>query len=221
MSLRVLLVDDQALVRAGFRMVLDAEADIEVVGEAADGLQAVDETRRLRPDVVLMDIRMPRLDGLEATRQLAGPDVTDPACVLILTTYDVDEYVFDALRAGACGFLLKHTSPEGLVEAVRTVASGEGLIAPSVTRRLIAEFARAPTAPAPPADLDRLTDREREGLELVARGRSNAEIARELYVGQATVKTHVGRVLAKLGLRDRIDAVIYAYEAGLVRPGTP
>jgi DNA-binding NarL/FixJ family response regulator len=149
MSIRVLLVDDQALVRAGFRMVLDAEPDIEVVGEAADGLQAVEETRRLRPDVVLMDVRMPRLDGLEATRRLAGPDVADPACVLILTTYDVDEYVFDALRAGACGFLLKHTSPEGLVEAVRTIASGEGLIAPSVTRRLIAEFARAPTTPAP------------------------------------------------------------------------
>jgi DNA-binding NarL/FixJ family response regulator len=181
-------------------MVLDAEPDIEVVGEAADGLQAVEEARRLRPDVVLMDVRMPRLDGLEATRRLAGPDVADPACVLILTTYDVDEYVFDALRAGACGFLLKHTSPEGLVEAVRMIASGEGLIAPSVTRRLIAEFARAPTTPAPPADLDRLTDREREVLELVARGRSNAEIAHELYVGQATVKTHVGRVLAKLGL---------------------
>ena len=147
-----MLVDDQALVRAGFRMVLDAEPDIEVVGEAADGLQAVEEARRLRPDVVLVDVRMPRLDGLEATRRLAGPDVADPACVLILTTYDVDEYVFDALRAGACGFLLKHTSPEGLVEAVRTIASGEGLIAPSVTRRLIAEFAefaRAPTTPAP------------------------------------------------------------------------
>jgi DNA-binding NarL/FixJ family response regulator len=153
--IRVLLVDDQALVRAGFRMVLDAEPDIEVVGEAADGLQAVEEARRLRPDVVLMDVRMPRLDGLEATRRLAGPDVADPACVLILTTYDVDEYVFDALRAGACGFLLKHTSPEGLVEAVRTIASGEGLIAPSVTppdRRVRPrpDHARPPGGPGPP-----------------------------------------------------------------------
>jgi DNA-binding NarL/FixJ family response regulator len=201
-------------------MVLDAEPDIEVVGEAADGLQAVEQAGRLRPDVVLMDIRMPNLDGVQATRRLAGPGVADPVAVLVLTTYDVDEYVFAALRAGACGFLLKHTSPEGLVEAVRTVASGEGLIAPSVTRRLIAEFASAPAAPAPPAELERLTDRERQVLELVARGRSNAEIAEELVVGGATVKTHVGRVLTKLGLRDRVEAVIYAYEAGLVRPGT-
>jgi DNA-binding NarL/FixJ family response regulator len=170
MTIRVVLVDDQALVRAGFRMVLDAEADIEVVGEAADGLQAIQAARRLRPDVVLMDIRMPNLDGIQATRRLAGPGVADPVCVLILTTYDVDEYVFAALRAGACGFLLKHTSPEGLVEAIRTVASGEGLIAPSVTRRLIAEFARAPASPEPPRELQRLTDREREVLELVARG---------------------------------------------------
>jgi DNA-binding NarL/FixJ family response regulator len=220
MSIRVVLVDDQALVRTGFRMVLDAEPDIEVVGEAADGLQAVQAARRLRPDVVLMDIRMPNLDGIQATRQLAGPEVADPVCVLILTTYDVDEYVFAALRAGACGFLLKHTSPEGLVQAIRTVASGEGLIAPSVTRRLIAEFARAPTSPEPPKELERLTEREREVLELVARGKSNAEIARELFVGAATVKTHVGRVLTKLGLRDRIEAVIYAYEAGMIRPGS-
>jgi DNA-binding NarL/FixJ family response regulator len=220
MTIRVVLVDDQALVRTGFRMVLDAEPDIEVVGEAADGLQAVQAARRLRPDVVLMDIRMPNLDGIQATRRLAGPEVADPVCVLILTTYDVDEYVFAALRAGACGFLLKHTSPEGLVEAIRTVASGEGLIAPSVTRRLIAEFARAPTSPAPPRELQQLTEREREVLELVARGKSNAEIARELVVGATTVKTHVGRVLTKLGLRDRIEAVIYAYEAGMIRPGT-
>jgi DNA-binding NarL/FixJ family response regulator len=220
MTIRVVLVDDQALVRTGFRMVLDAEADIEVVGEAADGLQAIQAARRLRPDVVLMDIRMPNLDGIQATRQLAGPDVADPVCVLILTTYDVDEYVFAALRAGACGFLLKHTSPEGLVEAIRTVASGEGLIAPSVTRRLIGEFARTPAAPTPPGELQRLTEREREVLELVARGKSNAEIARDLVVGATTVKTHVGRVLTKLGLRDRIQAVIYAYEAGLIRPGT-
>jgi DNA-binding NarL/FixJ family response regulator len=219
-TIRVVLVDDQALVRTGFRMVLDAEADIEVVGEAADGPQAVQAARRLRPDVVLMDIRMPNLDGIQATRRLAGPDVTDPVCVLILTTYDVDEYVFAALRAGACGFLLKHTSPEELVAAIRTVAAGEGLIAPSVTRRLIAEFARVPAAPEPPKALQRLTEREREVLELVARGRSNAGIATELFVGATTVKTHVGRVLTKLGLRDRIQAVIYAYEAGMIRPGT-
>jgi DNA-binding NarL/FixJ family response regulator len=219
MTIRAVLVDDQALVRTGFRMVLDAEADIEVVGEAADGLQAIQAARRLRPDLVLMDIRMPNLDGIQATRQLAGPGVADPVCVLILTTYDVDEYVFAALRAGACGFLLKHTSPEELVEAIRTVASGEGLIAPAVTRRLIAEFARTPAAPAPPRELERLTEREREVLALVARGKSNAEIARELVVGATTVKTHVGRVLTKLGLRDRIQAVIYAYEAGLIRPG--
>ena len=216
--IRLVLADDQALVRTGLRLVLEAEPDIEVVAEAADGLQAV-EAARLRPDLVLMDIRMPNLDGIEATRRLAGPGVADPVRVLVLTTYDVDEYVFAALRAGACGFLLKHTSPEALVEAVRTVASGDGLIAPAVTRRLIAEFARAPAARRPPAELGRLTEREREVLELVARGRSNAEIARELVVGPATVKTHVGRVLTKLGLRDRVEAVIWAYEAGLVQPG--
>jgi DNA-binding NarL/FixJ family response regulator len=197
------------------RLVLEAEPDIEVVAEAADGLQAV-EAARLRPDLVLMDIRMPNLDGIEATRRLAGPDVADPVRVLVLTTYGVDEYVFAALRAGACGFLLKHTSPEALAEAVRTVASGDGLIAPAVTRRLIAEVARAPAARRPPAELEQFTEREREVLELVARGRSNAEIAREL---PATVKTHVGRVLTKLGPRDRVEAVISAYEAGLVQPG--
>ena len=211
-------MDDQALVRTGLRMVLEAEPDIEVVGEAADGRQAL-EAARLAPDLFLMDIRMPNMDGIEATRRLAGPGLADPAKVLVLTTYHVDEYVFAALRAGACGFLLKHTSPEGLVAAVRTVASGDGLIAPAVTRRLIAEFARAPATPAAPPELARLTDREREVLELVARGRSNAEIARDLVVGPATVKTHVGRALTKLGLRDRVEAVIWAYEAGLVRPG--
>jgi DNA-binding NarL/FixJ family response regulator len=216
--IRVVLADDQGLVRTGLRLVLEAEPDIEVVAEAADGLQAV-EAARLRPDLVLMDIRMPNLDGIEATRRLAGPGVPDPVRVLVLTTYDVDEYVFAALRAGASGFLLKHASPESLAEAVRTVAAGDGLIAPAVTRRLIAEFARVPAAPTPPAELARLTEREREVLELVARGRSNAEIARELVVGPATVKTHVGRVLTKLGLRDRVEAVIWAYEAGLVQPG--
>jgi DNA-binding NarL/FixJ family response regulator len=218
--IRVLLADDQALVRAGFRMVLEAQPDVEVVGEAADGRQAVETTRRLNPDVVLMDIRMPVMDGIDATRQLCAPEAPTRANVLILTTYDLDEYVFAALRAGACGFLLKHTSPEGLVEAVRIVAAGEGLIAPSVTRRLIAEFTRTPAASPPPRELDQLTGRERAVLELVARGRSNAEIADELVVGATTVKTHVGHLLTKLGLRDRIQAVIYAYEAGLVTPGS-
>jgi DNA-binding NarL/FixJ family response regulator len=220
MSVHVLLADDQTLVRAGFRMVLEAQPDIDVVGEAADGRQAVQATRRLRPDVVLMDIRMPVMDGIQATRELCQPDAP-PANVLILTTYDLDEYVFAALRAGACGFLLKRTSPEALVEAVRTIAAGDGLIAPAVTRRLIAEFARTPAVSAqPPRALEELTERERDVLELVARGRSNAEIAKELMVGAATVKTHVTHVLSKLGLRDRIQAVIYAYEAGMVQPGS-
>jgi DNA-binding NarL/FixJ family response regulator len=226
--IRVLLVDEQALVRAGFRMVLDAEPDIEVVGEAADGLQAVEEARRLRPDVVLMDVRMPRLDGLEATRRLAGPDVADPACVLILTTYDVDEYVFDALRVRLrrpAGRRLRVPAqahlPGGAGRGGPDDRLGRGADRPVGDPPPDRRVRPRPDHARPPADLDRLTDREREVLELVARGRSNAEIARELYVGQATVKTHVGRVLAKLGLRDRIDAVIYAYEAGLVRPGSP
>jgi DNA-binding NarL/FixJ family response regulator len=218
--IRVLVVDDQGLVRAGFRMILEAQPDIEVVGEAADGLDAVDAARRLRPDVVLMDIRMPRLDGLEATRRLAGPGQADPVRVLILTTFDLDEYVFEALRAGASGFLLKDLPREDLVTAVRVVAGGEALLAPSITRRLIEEFARRPVGAAPdPAALEDLTARERESLELMARGLSNAEMATALYVSEHTVKTHVGNVLAKLGLRDRIHAVILAYEVGLVRPG--
>jgi DNA-binding NarL/FixJ family response regulator len=218
--IRVLVVDDQGLVRAGFRMILEAQPDIEVVGEAADGLDAVDAARRLRPDVVLMDIRMPRLDGLEATRRLAGPGQADPVRVLILTTFDLDEYVFEALRAGASGFLLKDLPREDLVTAVRVVAGGEALLAPTITRRLIEEFARRPVGAAPdPAALEDLTARERESLELMARGLSNAEMATALYVSEHTVKTHVGNVLAKLGLRDRIHAVILAYEVGLVRPG--
>jgi DNA-binding NarL/FixJ family response regulator len=218
--IRVLVVDDQGLVRAGFRMILEAQPDIEVVGEAADGLDAVAAARRLLPDVVLMDIRMPRLDGLEATRRLAGPGAGDAVRVLILTTFDLDEYVFEALRAGASGFLLKDLPREDLVAAVRVVAAGEALLAPRITRRLIEEFARRPAVADPdPAALASLTAREREALELMARGLSNAEMAASLYVSEHTVKTHVGNVLAKLGLRDRIHAVILAYETGVVQPG--
>jgi DNA-binding NarL/FixJ family response regulator len=220
MTCRILLVDDQALVRTGFRMILDAEPDLEVVGEATNGKEAIELAAELRPDVVLMDIRMPVMDGVEATRRLAGPDVADPVLVLILTTFDLDEYVYDALRSGASGFLLKDTPPEELVSAVRVVAAGDALLAPSVTRRLIAEFARAPSpAPVDTAGLDHLTERERELLVVVARGRSNAEIAAELAVSETAVKTSVGRLLAKLGLRDRVQAVVLAYETGLVQPG--
>ena len=218
--IKVLVVDDQGLVRAGFRMILEAQPDIEVVGEATDGLDAVAAARRLRPDVVLMDIRMPRLDGLEATRRLAGPGVAEPLRVLMLTTFDLDEYVFEALRAGASGFLLKDLPREDLVAAVRVVAAGDALLAPQVTRRLIEEFARRPAPAAPAAGvLDALTARELETLGLLARGMSNAEMAAALYVSEHTVKTHVGNVLAKLGLRDRIHAVILTYEVGLVHPG--
>ena len=219
--IKVLVVDDQGLVRAGFRMILEAQPDIEVVGEATDGLDAVAAARRLRPDVVLMDIRMPRLDGLEATRRLAGPGAADPVRVLILTTFDLDEYVFEALRAGASGFLLKDTPPADLLAAIRVVAAGDALLAPSVTRRLLDRFAANlpdPAAVRPPA-LDTLTARELEVLGLVARGMSNAEIAEHLVVSETTVKTHVGRLLAKLNLRDRVQAVVLAYETGIVRPG--
>lgn len=219
MATRVLIVDDQALVRAGFRMILEAQPDIEVVGEAGDGSAAIDAVRTLRPDVVLMDIRMPGVDGIEATRRLteAGTD----ARVVILTTYDLDEYVFDALAAGASGFLLKHVPPEELIHGVRVVAVGEALLAPSITKRLIAEFARqrAPVR-ASGTDLKTLTDRELEVLKQLGRGLSNPEIARELQVGEATVKTHVAHVLDKLELRDRVQAVIFAYEVGLIKPGS-
>jgi len=218
--IRVLVVDDQGLVRAGFRMILEAQPDVEVVGEAVDGLEAVEAARRLRPGVVLMDIRMPRLDGLEATRRLAGPGASNPVKVLILTTFDLDEYVYEALRAGASGFLLKDVRREDLVAAVRVVAAGEALLAPSITKRLIGEFARRPRPVyAAPAALEALTAREREVLGLMCRGHSNAEIASELVISEQTVKTHVGNVLAKLGLRDRIHAVILAYEVGLIQPG--
>jgi DNA-binding NarL/FixJ family response regulator len=218
--IRVLVVDDQGLVRAGFRMILEAQPDVEVVGEAADGLEAVAAARRLEPDVVLMDVRMPRLDGLEATRRLAGPGADNPAKVLILTTFDLDEYVYEALRAGASGFLLKDVRREDLVAAVRVVAGGDALLAPSITKRLIGEFARRPRpVPAAPSVVGTLTAREREILGLMARGNSNAEIAAELVISEQTVKTHVGNVLAKLGLRDRIHVVILAYEIGLIQPG--
>ena len=218
-AVRVVVVDDQPVVRTGFRTILEA-AGIEVVDEAGDGRAAVSVAHRCRPDVVLMDIRMPVLDGIEATRQLAGPDVADPVRVLVLTTFDLDDHVYDALRAGASGFLLKDVGREQLVDAVRVVAGGDALLAPSVTRRLLEEFARRPSADRlPPAALDVLTPREREVLALVARGRSNAEIAAELYVGEATVKSHVAHLLMKLGLRDRVHAVIHAYDVGLVRPG--
>jgi DNA-binding NarL/FixJ family response regulator len=219
MTVRVVVADDQPVVRTGFRTILEA-AGIEVVAEAGDGREAVAAAGRSGPDVVLMDIRMPELDGIEATRQLAGPDVADPVRVLVLTTFDLDDYVYEALRAGASGFLLKDVGREELVAAVRVVAAGEALLAPSVTRRLLEEFARRPAPERPPpASLDALTPREREVLALVARGRSNAEIAAELYVGEATVKSHVAHLLMKLGLRDRIHAVIRAYDVGLVRPG--
>ncbi|MBV9312287.1 MAG: response regulator transcription factor [Pseudonocardia sp.] len=219
MTLRVLLVDDQELIRAGFRMILETETDLEVVGEAADGVRAVELGTQLRPDVVLMDIRMPRMDGVRATRALAGPDVPMPLRVLVLTTFDLDEYVYGALRAGASGFLLKDAPPDQLVQAIHVVAAGEALLAPSVTRRLITEFAARPNPAVVPKAVSTLTSREREVLVLVARGHSNREIAEELVLSETTVKTHVGRVLLKLGLRDRVQAVVFAYEHGLVRPG--
>jgi DNA-binding NarL/FixJ family response regulator len=218
-TIRIVLADDQAVVRAGFRTILSAEVDLSVIGEASDGAQAVRMARQLRPDLVVMDIRMPGLDGIRATEQLAGEDVTDPVTVLAVTTFDLDEYVFGALRAGASGFLLKDVEPDELVAAVRTVAEGHGLVAPQVTRRLIAEFARSRRPRPDPEMLARLTDRERETLVLVARGLSNSEIAAHLMVGAATVKTHVGSLLAKLGCRDRVQAVVFAYEHGIVEPG--
>jgi DNA-binding NarL/FixJ family response regulator len=219
MSIGILIADDQALVRAGFRMILEAEPDLRVLAEAKDGDEAVEAARRVRPDIVLMDIRMPKLDGLEATRRImAGTD--QPPRVLILTTFDLDEYVFDALHAGASGFLLKDVPPEQLVAGIRVVAEGDSLLSPTVTRRLIESFVREhPRASKPPPELEELTPREAEILGLIARGLSNAEIAEELVVSGTTVKTHVARVLSKLGLRDRVQAVVLAYETGVVSPG--
>jgi RNA polymerase sigma factor (sigma-70 family) len=214
----VLIADDQALVRVGLRKILEAEPDTTIVGEAADGEDAVAAARRLRPDVVLMDIRMPVLDGIEATRRIA---TAQPAThVLILTTFGLDGYVYDALRAGASGFMLKDAPPEEIAAAVRIVAGGEALLAPAVTRTVIEEFARRrPAAAAAPAALDELTAREREVLDLLARGMSNSEICERLVISEATTKTHVARILQKLDLRDRVQAVIYAYESGIVQPG--
>ncbi|MFT2014930.1 response regulator [Streptomyces sp. 796.1] len=223
MTTRVIIVDDQAMVRAGFAALLAAQSDIDVVGEAPDGRQGVEVSRATHPDVVLMDVRMPEMDGLEATRQLLAPPpgVIHRPKVLMLTTFDVDDYVYEALRAGASGFLLKDAPPADLISAVRIVAQGDALLAPSVTRRLIADFARQRPAPRrdPGLRLRDLTPRETEVLELIARGLSNTEIAAALVLAEQTVKSHIGRVLAKLGLRDRAQAVIFAYESGLVAPG--
>jgi DNA-binding NarL/FixJ family response regulator len=216
MTLRVIIADDQELVRDGFRMILESSG-IEVLGEASDGREAVYLARRRSPDAVLMDIRMPGMDGLEATRQLAGPQAADPIAVLILTTFDLDEYVLEALRAGASGFLLKDAGRDQLVQAVQAVARGDALIAPSITRRLIERFVARSPDPIP-AELDELTARELEVVRQITCGRSNAELARELTISETTVKTHVARILAKLRLRDRVQIVVFAYEHGLVEP---
>ena len=217
--IRVVVADDQGLVRAGFAALVGAQDDMEVVAEAADGAAAVELVRELRPDVVLMDIRMPGMDGLEATRVIVADPSLGDVHVVILTTFELDEYVFEALRVGATGFLVKHTEPAELVRAVRTVAAGEALLSPGVTRRLIAEFADRAKEPPASARLDALTEREREVIAVVAQGLSNDEIAAKLYLSPATVKTHVNRAMAKLAARDRAQLVVLAYEAGLVRPG--
>jgi DNA-binding NarL/FixJ family response regulator len=219
MSIAVLLADDQAMVRAGFRMLLEAEPDIQVVGEAEDGVVAVSAVRSLKPDVVLMDIQMPVMDGLEATRHIVAEQIKVPTRVLILTTFERDEYIFESLRSGASGFILKNAPPEDLINAIRVVAEGNALLAPSVTRRIIAEFAKKPVPKTYEEETKRLTEREIEVLRLVARGKTNEEIAGELVIGEATVKTHVSNVLSKLDLRDRVQLVVFAYESGLIQPG--
>jgi DNA-binding NarL/FixJ family response regulator len=219
MRVRLVIADDQELIRTGFRLILAAEPDIEVIGEAATGNEAVTITRQLRPDVVLMDIRMPDLDGIEATRRILAADHQPPTKVLILTTFDLDEYVYDALRAGASGFLLKDLPAHQLANAVRTVGAGDALLSPNITRRLIEQFAGPPTPANPPPGIDELTPRELEVFHLLATGKTNAEIATELIVGETTIKTHVTRIHTKLGLRDRVQAVVLAYETGIVTPG--
>ena len=220
MTIRVLLCDDQALVRSGFRLILESREDLEVVGEAQDGREAIELARRVDPDVILMDIRMPNVDGVEATRRLVAGG--SRARIVILTTFDLDEYVFESLRAGASGFLLKDVQPTQLVDAIRVVAAGEALLAPSVTRRLLERFAHTlPGEEKPPLELASLTERELEVLKLLAGGLSNAELAERLFLSETTVKSHISSVLRKLGLRDRVQAVVLAYEAGLVRPGSP
>jgi len=217
MAVTVLVADDQEIVRTGLRMILDAQPGIEVVGEAADGRRAVELARQLRPDVCLLDIRMPGMDGIEATRVLAGPDVADPLAVVVITTFDLDEYVYAALRAGARGFLLKDAGPVLLAQAVHAAAEGDALIAPSITARLLGAFAGAGPAGPAPQPVDPLTEREEQILAAVARGRSNAEIAAELYITLSTVKTHVASLMAKLGVRNRVEIAVWAYETGRVR----
>lgn len=217
--IRVLIVDDQALIRSGLRMILEAEPGITVIGEAGDGREAVETARRIRPDVILMDIRMPVMDGIEATRRLVGSGLDPEPRVLILTTFDLDEYVYAAIRAGASGFLLKDAPPDDLIHAIRVVARGEALLAPTVTRRLIEELSSRPELDAAPDGMDELTERELEVLRSLAAGYSNAEIADALFVSEATVKTHISHILTKLQIRDRVQAVVVAYESGLVRPG--
>jgi DNA-binding NarL/FixJ family response regulator len=212
MSIRVLVADDQSMVRAGFRMLLSGEPDIDVVAEASNGLQAVDKAGRFRPTVVLMDIRMPELDGLEATRRILAAD--ESARILILTTFDLDEYVYEALRAGASGFVLKDDSPEQLLAAIRTVAAGDALLSPTITKRVIQRFARL-SRPTPPKELDDLSERELDVFRLIARGHSNGEIAQELFISETTVKTHITHILQKLNLRDRVQAVVLAYQTGV------
>lgn len=217
MTIRVLIADDQELVRTGFRVILNAEPDLEVVGESRDGKEVIEAARRLRPEVVLMDIRMPNLDGIEATRRIAAG--TGSPRVLILTTFDLDEYVYEALRAGASGFLLKDAAADDLLQAIRVIAAGEALLAPSITRRLIEDYARRPAPRYRPDALADLTARELEVMRLLARGMSNTDIARDLFLGDATIKTHVARIFSKLSLHDRAQAVVLAYETGLVQPG--